>query len=230
MDKLTQNALYTYIAYNAAILQTIIKQAKDVDIINILERLNPDNVIAQPLTHPQISDLTNHTRIMYDSAVKLKNTQIIRDTELLLNWAHEYKQTNKPIESLFSNLDTFVVKVVNHNEITNQLLFEISNTDTKWTLIPNDFLYTIYKNRLQQTGLTPLGKTAFLKIVNNLIKDYPDWKLKTNCTTLRNAKNMPEDDPIVKRFCMNKWFTDNKDTPSFRGLVKTKKEHDNATS
>lgn len=224
MDKITKDSLCTYIAQNAATMQTIVKQTKYADIIAILDRLNPEHITMPSITNLQIDTLISLTDTMYDTAVKLNESQYIADTKFLVNWVNDYKQSDKSVESLLADKSTFVVDVINHRTIVNQLLFEITHTDTKWTLIPNDFFYTIYKNRLQQTGATPLGKTNFLRLVSSLIVDYPDWTLKTNCTVIRNDKNMPNDDPIIKRFCMNKWLEDNKNTPSFRGLVKKKGE------
>lgn len=218
-----QEMLYAYIAYLASTLQSVIKHADYVRIIDILEQLNPEHIVVSKPKDINTHDLVSIASTMQDAADMTHDMLYLDLTTRLYQWTRGFVKNNGNITDLYDPDSIQNLITVNHKTIVNDILKEIKHLNSNWTLIPNDFLFTIYVNRMNIRGIIPLGQYTFLNLLTSLLDYYPEWTRKFNCAISRR-KTMPEPDPIIKHFNMQDWMDAHKDIKVFRGLVENKEE------
>ncbi len=91
------------------------------------------------------------------------------------------------------------------NDPTRQFLDEML-PQLKWSLIPRDFLYCLYKSyfRRNNPSGSPLGKNKFYMEVRGLIGSYPDWEWRE--APVKRGNLMDATEYLICEYGLNEWM------------------------
>lgn len=99
---------------------------------------------------------------------------------------YDYKEMNNPVMQFWNEL---------HEEF-------------QWDLLPTQFLYDLFvqwSNRNNPTG-KPMGKSSFVTTLNNLLKDSPEWIVKTGQNDkVKTGSKLDADEPLITEYNLVGW-------------------------
>lgn len=115
--------------------------------------------------------------------MKFNEFTIPAKSETLL---YDYKEMNNPVMQFWNEL---------HEEF-------------QWDLLPTQFLYDLFvqwSHRNNPIG-KPMGKSSFTTTLNNLLKDDPNWVVKTGQNDkVKSGNKLDADEPLITEYNLTAW-------------------------
>lgn len=115
--------------------------------------------------------------------MKFNEFTIPAKSETLL---YDYKEMNNPVMQFWNEL---------HEEF-------------QWDLLPTQFLYDLFvqwSHRNNPIG-KPMGKSSFTTTLNNLLKDNPNWVVKTGQNDkVKSGNKLDADEPLITEYNLTAW-------------------------